>query len=470
MTTTTVTITVEPITTDQFPVSNVNISFGATSGATIEIIPSINLPPQDVIVTNQDGDVTTRTVSLPPWPQINSGPPSQGGGNSTGDPGSPGPDPTDDTTYIPEPTTSVHTTAPYWVDCPPNTLWVSEKDATITLADCTGTTSLGWGCPATTTVAINADLTVDFELGCTRWTGTGTDGPEPPPEVTWPPGELEWVEEDGEDDDDDETTTCRLWFFFICIDWGTVKIGGWRWRFPVGTLPPGPPPTIRWPPGITLTGSLPGPWPPVTIGPGGSVTYPTNQPTSCTTETAELCSTSTSFGVTVTDGSTRTTTTSVTSRCATITGCVVEDDDDDQTTTGVDACTLPAAKRTIGAAATATATSISTASLTSGIERRAPRGEEYDHAIIFPKDPYEFDYIMEWLWDNGYPLDNGQYYIYGENTARVETEDSPYFCAFIFVKNMLDCHIEVLRRFSEVIMVFLSFLLTISTTLGASYL
>ena len=50
----------------------------------------------------------------------------------------------------------------------------------------------------------------------------------------------------------------------ICINWNDIKIGGWRWEFPKGILPPGPPPTIRLPPGVTIKGTPPGPWPRVT--------------------------------------------------------------------------------------------------------------------------------------------------------------------------------------------------------------
>jgi hypothetical protein len=49
----------------------------------------------------------------------------------------------------------------------------------------------------------------------------------------------------------------------ICIDWPLIKIKGWRWNFPGPVVIIGPPP-IKWPPGITIKGNLPGPWPPIT--------------------------------------------------------------------------------------------------------------------------------------------------------------------------------------------------------------
>lgn len=101
---------------------------------------------------------------------------------------------------------------PYTLECPPNTLHVTERDATITLADCEGPTTLQWDCPPTETVEIAENPSVDFALGCTRWTGTADTLPT---HTTWPEGALEWVDDEVDDEGDGDKSTCRLWFFFV---------------------------------------------------------------------------------------------------------------------------------------------------------------------------------------------------------------------------------------------------------------
>ncbi|KAI1373680.1 pectate lyase superfamily protein-domain-containing protein [Hypoxylon crocopeplum] len=457
VTTTTITITIDPITTDKIPVSNVNVTSGATSGSTFQPEASIDLPPQNVSLTNQDGQVTTRIINLPPWPQIINGAPESWNGTMTYD------DPSaTETNTLPTitATASTYTHPPYVLACPPSTFYIEEEDATITLDACsTGVTTLDWSCPATETVSIDADSSVDFTLGCTRWTGTT----EVLPTYTeWPPGTLEFVD-DGEDDDDDNTTTCRLWFFWICISWGNIHIGGWRWRFPRGVLPPGPPPppSIKWPPGITVTGNLPGPWPRITIGPSGSVTYPTNQPESCTTETAEICSTLTSYGITVSDGTTVTTATAtVSSTCTSIFGCNVEDDDGGETTSEVDSCTLDLARRTALAEPTATAVTAHTDDELHGrAQKRAdvPPQAGRDHAIIFPRDPFAVGPIKSFLTTHRGASGEEAYSVRAKqiSTSFLKTRNSAgeiipspqpvEITAFFFVKNMLQCHIDQLN-------------------------
>jgi hypothetical protein len=96
------------------------------------------------------------------------------------------------------------------MSCPPETRYIREVDAAITLADCSGETTLLWGCPPTKTVGIDAATDKTFSLGCILF--TGTESPLPT-YTTWPPGELVWEED--EDGDDDKKSTCRLWFFFV---------------------------------------------------------------------------------------------------------------------------------------------------------------------------------------------------------------------------------------------------------------
>jgi hypothetical protein len=217
VTTTTVTLTIGTIVTDVVPVSNHNVTRGETPGAPFWVTPSVTFPPMGVPLTKPDGVVTTRTITLPPWPQINTWRGVGGGGGTT----SSG---TGTTTTRPSLTVtfpdSTHSAPGVFFTCPPNTHYVPEYDAMIMLDGCDtaqglGGTTLHWGCPVTATVEIDEPTTVDFTLGCTRWTGVS----EPIPTMTvFPPGyELEWVEEDGEEDDDDETSTCRLWFFFVSV-------------------------------------------------------------------------------------------------------------------------------------------------------------------------------------------------------------------------------------------------------------
>ncbi|KAF7557904.1 hypothetical protein G7Z17_g214 [Cylindrodendrum hubeiense] len=133
---------------------------------------------------------------------------------------------------------------------------------------------------------------------------------------------------------------CSMWFFSICINLGGFNIFGWQIVLPPGDYPPGPPPFISIPPNVGFTieikGTLP-PWPSYTIGPDRIPTFPA-KPTDgpddgCETETAELCATMTSYGVSISSEETKTTTTQVLSTCGTVYGCKVEDASTTQTTT-----------------------------------------------------------------------------------------------------------------------------------------
>ncbi|KFY94278.1 hypothetical protein V500_03359 [Pseudogymnoascus sp. VKM F-4518 (FW-2643)] len=124
---------------------------------------------------------------------------------------------------------------------------------------------------------------------------------------------------------------CKAWFFLFCISWGIDIIGGWEIPLPPGVYP-GPPPGIKWPSGFKITGSLP-PWPSITIGNDNIPTY-SSEPTSCKTETASICSTTTSFGVSVSNSETVTTATSTASTCTTVAGCGEENETGSATITG----------------------------------------------------------------------------------------------------------------------------------------
>ncbi|GAW18338.1 hypothetical protein ANO14919_078130 [Xylariales sp. No.14919] len=265
--------------------SNVIISNGQSSKTTITPYLSVDLP--SVVTTIDD---QTRTLHLPPWPLITHGPPDQWTSTRSGSPNS-----TD--LGWPFPT------------APPNPPPISLPP--ITKPEYTGPES--------------------DPNKPTRWPTDLDPTPVPTP-----------VPEEGEDDDDDDDnhykTSCKLWFFSICISWPgpfDIDIQGWEWNFPTGKWGPGPPPPIDWPPGITLKGTLP-PWPEITVHPGGSL-EPSPKPTDCEPAEAQVCMTKSVFATTVSRGTTKTTSTSVTETCATVTGCNLRDVD---STTSQNACTI----------------------------------------------------------------------------------------------------------------------------------
>ncbi|KAI1337020.1 peptidase S8/S53 domain-containing protein [Xylariaceae sp. FL0016] len=140
--------------------------------------------------------------------------------------------------------------------------------------------------------------------------------------------------------DGGSATKCELWFFFICIQIPQIRIGGWRWTLPPGIYPPGPPPfpAFSLPPGLKIQGSLP-PWPRITIGEDRLPTYPT-QPTDGCTETASICSTTTSLVVSISGTVTTTVATAtITPTCGTLTGCALGDEDITASVTSVTSCT-----------------------------------------------------------------------------------------------------------------------------------
>ncbi|ETS74683.1 hypothetical protein PFICI_13167 [Pestalotiopsis fici W106-1] len=378
VTTTTITITLTSIVTDQYPMSNVHVT-SQSGSSSIVAMPSVEVPPVSVVLTNGQGETSTRVLSLPPWPAITNGPVETGnGGTTSGEGGA--------SSTITIPADEPYTKPAIVANCEQSILYVVEEKARITLQDCQGPTTMEWDCPPTKTIEIAAAADKSFSLGCTVWVGTGFQGVPTttstisglPVYSTWPAGELVWVEDEPEDDDDDKKTTCKLWFFFICISWGDIKIGGWRWDFPPGILPPGPPPTIKFPPQMTIRGTLPGPWPRITIGANGVATYPENKPTDCTSSTADVCITTTSFSATVTGQTTRTAT-SVVSTCTPIVGCNVEDDDSTTSVTTIDSCT---ALTQLGRRAEATATA--SASERHELSARAGEACTKDDIIIYP--------------------------------------------------------------------------------------
>jgi hypothetical protein len=199
VTTTTITITLKPITTDVFSQSNIEVPDETDSDLAMR--PSVPVPESTVTVTNGDGKTTPRTIIFPPWPDVTMGPPDQWNNTTSSGGGS--------TLIFTDPP---YTRAPVHVKCPPTTHYIAQVDATVTLPDCKSPVDLDWNCAPTTTVSIDAPTDKTFTLGCTAFTGTG----EPLPTYTeWPPGEIEFDEEDESNDDEDGHSSCNLWFFHV---------------------------------------------------------------------------------------------------------------------------------------------------------------------------------------------------------------------------------------------------------------
>ncbi|KAM5343783.1 hypothetical protein ACJ41O_012320 [Fusarium nematophilum] len=137
-----------------------------------------------------------------------------------------------------------------------------------------------------------------------------------------------------------------MWFFSSCLRWDDFNIFGWLIVLPHGIQPPGPPPPISILPSVSFTinirGTLPS-WPRYTIGPDRIPTFPpkpSREPDGeCETETAELCATRTSYGVSVSADETSTAATQVLSTCATVYGCNVQDASATKTATSIETAT-----------------------------------------------------------------------------------------------------------------------------------
>ncbi|KAF9873206.1 putative glucan -beta-glucosidase protein [Colletotrichum karsti] len=333
-TTTTLTISVPAITTDGIPFSNVNVT---KSGATpITIYPSLSVPPVIVTLPNGEGGSTTRTIPLPPWPQIEGGPLVTYTDPATLPPNSGSGLPTSTTYYTPisstitVPGATVTTvtfpgsTGVITIECPATTSIVFATPPVAVGTTCTGSSdlTLNFACPPTRVLTFLGPATAVATVDCslvTAWTTGSTSTTTPlPVYTTWPPyasiiPEEEEIE-DPEPDDDGVHVPCTAWFFFFCISWDNVRVRSWYWILPPGIYGPGPPPIniIHPPPGVTIRGNLP-PWPRITIGPDHRLT--TESEPECETETAEACTT-TNY---VSAG----TTTSSTTLCETITGCSI---------------------------------------------------------------------------------------------------------------------------------------------------
>ncbi|RWA10633.1 hypothetical protein EKO27_g4493 [Xylaria grammica] len=333
-TTTTVTISVPSIVTSGIGYSNVEVS---TSGAMpITVYPSVSIPPIGVTLPDGDGGQTTRTILLPPWPQIDGGPSIMFTDPATVPSSSSLGLPTSTTYFTPigipitVPSATVTTvtfpasTGAITIQCPATTSFVFATPPVAVATTCTNSAdlTLNFACPTTRVLTFLGPATAVATVDCslvTAWKTGSTSTTTPLPIfTTWPPyGQIVPEEEDidePEPDDDGVHVPCTAWFFFFCISWGNTHVRSWYWILPPGIYGPGPPPIgiIRPPPGVTIRGNLPN-WPKITIGPDHRLT--TESEPECETQTAEACTT-TDY---VSDG----TTTSSTTLCETITGCSI---------------------------------------------------------------------------------------------------------------------------------------------------
>ncbi|KAJ6118862.1 Killer toxin subunits alpha/beta 6 [Penicillium samsonianum] len=271
--TTTITIDLPVITTDELSYSNVNISRNQDTSS-LWVGVSVPIAPVTVSLDDGGGGTTTRVLTLPAWPAVTKGP-RPGGDDDDNDDGSGD----DENWELPNP----------------------------------------------------IETTAKPEPGPTEPTRTTL-----PTWRTYPPYIVEPVneEDDGDDDDDDDgvviITSCNLWFFNICIG---GKFKSIKWTLPPGIYPPGPPPPdiIGPPPSpkFTINPPLP-PWPKITVGHDKKLTY-SDEP-SCKTESAELCSTTVTKSETLV-GTITSTVTATASACEAIYGCSLTDWSSTTTTT-----------------------------------------------------------------------------------------------------------------------------------------
>ncbi|KAK4207996.1 hypothetical protein QBC37DRAFT_454015, partial [Rhypophila decipiens] len=349
----TITVTIQPVTVTEMPYGNVRVSGSSSTGA-IVITPSIDLPLQTVVVTGPDSKMTTRTVTLPPWPWVLSG--------------------------VPEKWTSTNSSSTE-VDENRISSWF-EFDA----PDPIGLETEPPGPEPTWTWPPVPDDPNDPE-------DPDDDDDDDDDDDPWPPGIIWPVRnEDDPKEDKKKRVSCRAWFFFVCISWGNIKIDFWSFDFPSGSiLPPGPPPPpqISLPPGFKIVGTPK--WPKITIGPDGVPTVPP-KPSACTpTSQAKLEITTLSYRFTVTRGTTRTTATETISTEFPILGC-----EDMEATRSQSSCASPTpiinVKRSIEMPQVNETTEVEVEQdLIYGhdLERRAPgcSKQVYTDAYLIPNSP-----------------------------------------------------------------------------------
>ncbi len=267
-TTTTVVLHPSPITTNTMGYSNVNVSSAQVTGYGFVPSPSVSVPPVTIAVTGPDGKSTSRTLSLPPWPEITEGPPvgwsSHGGPWASTGLGAGGA--VNGTLFIPfvtpyvtvltakGPTTTTikfpPSVSPITLSCPPSSVYSFQTPATAVTLPCPGVTTINFAFPTTSTVlTILTATTWKLWVDCTKVIGvavpssvtTSTTKTPLPVYTEWPPGAIipvtRRVDKPGPSGDHGETP-CKIWFFWICIIWNGIDIRGWGWFLPPGIYPP----------------------------------------------------------------------------------------------------------------------------------------------------------------------------------------------------------------------------------------
>lgn len=263
------TLTLHPgnITTDSIAYSNVNVTFGQATGSGFVPTASINVPDIIVGATGPDGDTTSRTLHLPPWPAINNGPPL-GWTNSPGpwaatptgaDAGAingtlsiPFHTPATVTITAQGPTTTTvtfpETVSPITVSCPPSSFYSFKTPATSVKIPCPGVTTIHFACPTTKVFTFRVATTAEVTIDCITVIGVAVPIPTTstvttttplPYWTTWPPGVIIPVTtsvDKPKPTGNHSETPCKLWF--ICISWQDINIQGWVWHLPPGIYPP----------------------------------------------------------------------------------------------------------------------------------------------------------------------------------------------------------------------------------------
>ncbi|KAK3493348.1 glycosyl hydrolase family 71-domain-containing protein [Neurospora crassa] len=282
-TTTTVTLYPADIVTDQVSFSNINITGAVTDGAVFPMCTSLKpdaIPVTLSYVSNANTTVTVLKVELPPWPQITQGPPDQWtstcGGWVTGTITNTHNDTDGPIAWIPPPTTTTTTPRPTYTGIFP---------------------------PAIVEPIVDH---IDAQCHNNRCQPEGDDDNEHSNHVVI------------------KARCDELWFFVFCIHTEHIQVFGWKFTFPKAVIGPGPPPGLRELPESWKFIDLPDfpPWPKITIGPDLSCP---DKPTDCDDNKREVPVEmyTVSYGLSVSNGATVTTTTKTITETAYETGCPI---------------------------------------------------------------------------------------------------------------------------------------------------
>lgn len=201
---TTVTLTLDPITTDGMQYSNVNITGSQTSSA-ITVSPSVDLSPVPVPLPDGEGGTTTRTVRVPPWPDVTRGPPENWGngpGQTSGDVSGVFRTPFVTAVTASGPTVTTirfpSNVSPISIKCPPESRITFNTPRTTLTTNCLTSTDivLSFVCPASRVLTFIGASTVTISADCTLSTVIEND----------PAGPTEWIPGPSETDEPDEPT------------------------------------------------------------------------------------------------------------------------------------------------------------------------------------------------------------------------------------------------------------------------